>query len=141
MAFRAGKDAFIRIDGVAAAPINVSAYADNFSFPRPVDTYEVSTFGSTPKAFIPGLTEGGQVGMSGPLDVAMGTFAAAIMAAQAAGSSSYTIEYSPGGSVAGQLKVSAEAYITAFDISTGVGGRAEYSSSWQLTGAVTSTTW
>jgi hypothetical protein len=141
MAFRPGKDAFIRIDGVAGTPVNLSGYADNFSFPRSSDTYEVSTFGSTPKAFIPGLTEGGMVTMSGPLDVAMGTFLSTICAAQAAGSSTYTLEYSPAGSVAGQLKVSAESLFAGCDYSAGVGGRVEYSSSWQITGAVTTTTW
>lgn len=141
MAFKPGKDAHILVDGVAGTLVNVTAYADNFSFPQPVDTIEVSVFGSTPKAFIPGLTDGGQIGVSGPLDVAMGTFLATLKAAQAAGSSTATVTYSPAGSVAGQLKVSAETYVSSFDISTGVGGRAEYSATLQVTGAVTTTTW
>lgn len=141
MAFKPGRDAHILLDGVAGTPINVSGYADQFSFPQPVDTVETSVFGTAAKAFIPGLTDGGQASMSGPLDVGLGTMVAGVKAAQSAGSSTCTLTYSPGGSVAGQLKVSAECWVGSLDFSTGVGGRAEYSSSLQITGAVTVTTW
>ena len=141
MAFKPGLGAHVLIDSVAASPVNVSAYADSMSFPQPVDQIETTTFGDAAKDFIPGLTDGGQFQMSGPLDVALGTFVAAIKAAQAAGSATSTITFSPAGSVATQLKVSAETYISAYDISVGVGGRVEYSSTWQITGAVTNSVW
>jgi hypothetical protein len=141
MAFKAGKSAFILLDNVAGTPVDVSSYADNASFPQPIDTHDVSVFGVSAKQFIPGLTDGGQFGLSGPLDVALGTFVSLIKAAQAAGSSTTTITYAPGGSVAGQLKQSAEAYIASYDTSTSVGGRTEYSSNWQITGVVTNGTW
>jgi hypothetical protein len=141
MAFTPGKSAYIRIDGVAGSPVNVSMYADDFSWPQSVDTYEVSTFGSTAKAFIPGLTDGDTVSQSGPFDVTMGTFLAAIKSAQSAGSSTATIEYSPGGSVAAQPKVTAEAWLVSYNPSSPVGGRNEYSASWQITGAVVNSTW
>lgn len=141
MAFKAGKEGFLRIDGVAASPVNVSQYADSFDFPQPIDTYEVSAFGTTAKAFIPGLTDGATISQSGPLDVAMGTFLATIKAAQSAGSSTSTIEWSPAGSVAGQLKITAEAWLVAYNPASQVGNRVEYSASWQITGAVTNSTW
>jgi hypothetical protein len=141
MAFIRGANAFIRIDGVAASPVNVSMYADDFNWPQTVDTAEVSTFGSSAKAFIPTLTDGDTVSQSGPYDVAMGTFLATIKAAQSAGSSTTTLEYSPGGSVAGQPKISAEAWLVGYNPSSPVGGRNEYSASWQITGAVTNSTW
>jgi hypothetical protein len=141
MAFKAGKGAHVLIDGVAGSLVDVTAYADSMSFPQPVDTIETTTFGDTAKDFIPGLTDGGQFQISGPLDVALGTFVSGVKAAQAAGSSTSTVNFSPGGSVAGQIKVSCETYISAYDISVGVGGRVEYSSTWQVTGAVTNGTW
>ena len=141
MANKPGKDAHILLDSVAGTPTDLSSYADSFDFPQPVDTIDTSVFGSDPKSFIPGLTDGGQISLSGPLDVALGTFVTAIKAAQAAGSTTSTITYSPGGSVSGQFKVSAECYVSAFNVSTSVGGRAEYSASLQVTGAVTNTTW
>lgn len=141
MSFKAGKDAFIRIDGVAGSPVNVTAYADQFDFPQPVDTLDVTVFGNSVKQFIPGLTQGGVITQGGPLDVAMGTFLSTINAAQAAGSSTFTIEYSPAGSVASQLKVSAEAIFGGWSISTPVAGRVDYTASWQITGAVATATW
>jgi len=141
MAFKAGKDAFILIDSVAGTPVNVSGYADNVSFPQPVDMQEVTAFGDDDKAFVPGLANGGQVSISGPLDVALGTFVAALKAAQSAGSTSATFTYGPAGSVSGQIKQSAEVYVSAYDVSTGVGGRVEFSASLQVTGAVTNGTW
>lgn len=141
MAFKAGKDGFLLVDGVAGTPVNVTIYADSFDFPQPVDTYEVSTFGSTPKAFIPGLTDGAVISQSGPLDVAMGTFLATIKAAQAAGSSTSTITWGPAGSVSGQLKISAEAWLAAYNPAANVGGRVEYQASWQITGTVSNSTW
>ena len=142
MAFKPGHGAHILMDSVAGTPVNVTAYADNFSFPVPTDSLDVSVFGTSSKQFIPGLTGGGQPSLSGPLDVALGTFVAAIINAQAAGSTaSYTVTYSPGGSVAGQIKQSAEVFITNYTPSTAVGGRAEYSCTLQGTGATTFTTW
>lgn len=141
MAFKPGKDAHILMDGVAGSLVNITSYADNFSFPQPVDTIEVSVFGNSSKQFITGLTDGGQVGISGPADVALGTFLAGVRAAQAAGSSTSTITYSPAGSIAGQLKISAECWVGNMTLQGGVGGRVEYDGSLQITGAVTTTTW
>ena len=141
MAFKPGKDAHILLDGVAGTPVNVSGYADNFSFPQPVDTIETSVFGTVAKQFVPGLTDGGQVSMAGPLDVGLGTFIAGLKVAQSAGSSTATVTYSPAGSIAGQLKVSAECWVGSYEFNTAVGGRVDYSASLQITGVVAVSTW
>lgn len=141
MAFKPGKNAWVMLDGVAGTGVNVTSYADSMSFPQPVDTVETSVFGTASKAFVPGLTDGGSFDISGPLDVAMGTFIATLKAAQAAGSSTSTLVFAPGGSVSGQLKIQAETYVASYDVSVGVGGRAEYSATMQITGAVTNGTW
>ena len=141
MAFKKGASGFILLDGIAGTGVNVSAYADNFSFDQPVDTHDVSVFGAAAKTSIVGLTDGGAVGMSGPLDVALGTFVAGLKAAQSAGSASASLVWGPGGSVSGQIKQSAETWVTAYNVSTSVDGRVEYSCSLQVTGAVTNGTW
>ena len=64
MAFKAGKDSHILMDGVAGSPINLTAYADSVSFPQPVDTHDVSVFGGSDKDFIPGLANGGEISIS-----------------------------------------------------------------------------
>jgi hypothetical protein len=141
MAFKAGTAAHVLLDGVAGTPVNVSSYHDNFSWPQTTTTVETSAFGTAAKAFITSLTDGDTIGVSGPLDVALGTFLAGVKAAQSMGSSTSTVTYSPGGSVTGQLKLSAEVWVSQFNVSTGVAGRAEWSASLQVTGAVTNSTW
>ena len=141
MAYRAGKNAFVLLDGVAGTGVDISAYADSFSFDQPVDTHDVTTFGANAKSFVVGLTDGGAPSLSGPLDVALGTFVAGLKAAQAAGSASSTLVWGPGGSVAGQIRQTAEVWVTSYNVSTSVSGRVEYSCSLQVTGAVTNGTW
>ena len=141
MAFSPGKNAWIMLDGVNGAGTNVTAYADNFSFPNPTDTHDTTVFGLNAKTSIVGLTGGGQVSMSGPLDTAFASIIGNLNAAQAAGSASSTLVFAAAGSAAGSLKQSAEVWVNDFTTSTGVGGRAEYSASLQVTGAVTVTTW
>lgn len=141
MAFKAGTVAYVAIDGVAGSPVNVSSYADNFTWPQTTQTLNVSAFGTAAQAFIPGLTDGDTVSVSGPLDVALGTFLAGLKGAQSAGSSTATLIWGPGGSVAGQLKIQAEAWVTQYNVTTSVTGRVDYSASLQITGAVTNGTW
>lgn len=141
MAFKSGKDAYFALDNVAGAVTNLSGYTDNVDHPQSIETLDVSVFGTTSKQFITGLTDGDQIAIAGPYDVTMYTHLTAVKAAQAAGSSTATYMYGPGGSVAGQAKISCEVYVASCKFSTGVGGRAEMSASLQVTGAVTNSTW
>jgi hypothetical protein len=141
MAFTPGHRAWVALDNVAGTPVNVTAYIDNLSWPQSVAQLDTSTFGDAARDFIPGLTDGDTITYSGPADVALGTFIAGLKAAQAAGSSTSTVTFGPGGSVAGQIKISAETYVASYQVSTGVSGRAELSASLQVTGAVTNGTW
>lgn len=141
MAFKAGKDAWLMVDGIAGTGVNITNYLDQASLDQPIDTHDVSVFGTNAKSFIPGLSGGGSMSFSGPLDVALGTFLATLSAGHAAGSASSTIVYAPGGSVSGQIKQTAEGYVTSYTVTTSVGGRVEYSASLQITGAVTNATW
>jgi hypothetical protein len=141
MAFKPGFSAWFALDNVAGTLTNLSHYTDNVDHPQTVETLDVSVFGTTSKAFITGLTDGDTIAISGPYDVTMYTHLTALKAAQAAGSSTATYTYGPGGSVASQAKISCEAWVSSVGLSTGVGGRAELSASLQVTGAVTNGTW
>ena len=141
MAFRAGTTTFIALDGVNGAGTNVSRFADSFDWPQSVETQEVSAFGTAAKAFINGLTDGDSVSFSGPYDAVMFSLLTGVKAAQSAGSSTTTILWGPGGSVAGEARVTAEAWVTSVSLSSSVGGRVELSASLQVTGAVTNNTW
>ena len=132
MAFRAGTTTAVYLGNAAGALQNVSSYADNFSWPQSVASLEVSAFGTAAKAFIPGLTDGDTISISGPLDATLHT---QLTGLKAAGSVTPII-YGPGGSVASQARVAGSVFVTGISYSTAVGGRVEFSASLQVTGAV-----
>ena len=141
MAFKPGKDAWLMVDGVAGSGVNLTSYVDQMSLDQPIDTHDVSVFGTNAHSMIPGLSDGGSFGMSGPYDVALGTTLGALKDGHAAGSASSTIVYAPLGSVSGLIKQTAEGYVSSYSVNSGVGNRVEYASSFQITGAVTNATW
>ena len=141
MAFKPGHLAWLMLDGANGGGTNISTYADNFSFPQSVEMLETTTFGSSVKRFIPGLAGGDTLTASGPLDVALHSQFGSMLAAQAAGTAGFTLVYGPGGSVAAQVKQTVEVLVASYEVSTGVGGRVEYSASLQCDGAVTNAVW
>lgn len=141
MAFKAGHTTWFALDAITGTLTNLTPYVDNVDHPQTIEQLDVSVFGTTAKAFIPGLTDGDTIGVSGPYDVTMYTHLTNLKAAQAAGSSTATFTWGPGGSVASQAKISGECYVSSVGLSSGVGGRVEYSASLQCTGAITNGTW
>ena len=134
MAFKAGTTSAFYLG--TATLTNVSPYADNVSVPQSTDQLEVSTFGSASKSFIPGLSDGDSITLSGPYDVVIHSL---ITGARSAGSLLGYV-YGPGGSVAAQARSAGSVYVQQYSTSTTVGGRVEYSLSLQVTGAVTNGT-
>jgi hypothetical protein len=144
MAFSPGYKAYILLDGANGVGTNVSTYADDFSFPQSTEMLEVTTFsaaGTNSKRFIPGLNGGDTVSISGPLDSALHSQITGMKSAQDAGTAGFTVIYGPAGSVASAPKVTGEVYVASYEISSGVGGRNEYSASLQVDGAVANATW
>ena len=141
MAFKPGANSRFWLDNVAGSLTELSPYIDSAGVPQPVEVLDVSAFGTTAKANIPGLTDGGVIPLKGPLDTTLYSHFAAVKAGQAAGSSTATFNFAPAGSVSGYPKISGECNISAFEVSSSVGGRAEWSASLQITGAVTNGTY
>jgi hypothetical protein len=136
VAFRAGTTSAFYLGNIAAALQNLSPYVDNLSYPQSVAQLEVSAFGTNPKHFIPGLSDGDQITVSGPLDVTMWSHLHGLKAGQAAGSAAAAFIWGPGGSVASQARVAGSVFVAGISTSSGVGGRAEYSATLQVTVAV-----
>lgn len=140
MAFKAGTTSAFYLCNIAAAVQNLSPYVDNFGYPQTTAMLEVSAFGTGPKAFIPGLSDGDTVSISGPYDVAVHTHLTGLRAGHAAGSAASGFFWGPGGSVASQARVGGSVYVQSYQLSSTVGGRVEYSASLQITGAVSNGT-
>ena len=122
MAFVHGSNSTLSIDGTA-----VSAYTDNFSISRDVDTAEVTAFGNDDKAFIAGL-EGATMSASGHWDATAdaalhGTFDSAVVA----------WSYSPD---AGTTTYSGNAFTTNYTCTSGVGDKVSWTWSGVVSGAV-----
>jgi hypothetical protein len=136
VAFKAGTTSAFYLANNAASLQNLSPYIDNLSYPQTVETLETSVFGTAAKTFITGLTDGDVVSFSGPYDVAVHTHMTALKAGQAAGSALAGFIWGPGGSVASQARSAGSAWVTQYNVSSGVGGRVEYTASLQISGAV-----
>jgi len=141
MAFKAGTATYIAIANAGNALQNLSPYADNFAFPQSFSQLDVSAFGTNAKAFIPGLSFGDTLSMSGPYDVVIHTQLTGMQAAQTAGTAGFGILFGPGGSVAGQARSAGSILVAAYNVSTSVTGRVEYSASLQITGSVANGTY
>ncbi len=140
MAFKPGYLGHFSLDNAAGTLTNLSAYIDNVDAPQNVDMLETSVFGTAAKTFIAGMSDGDTISISGPYDVTVHTHLTALKAAQAAGTASHSFQWGPGGSVASQAKITGEVLLASYQLSSGVGGRAEYSASLQVTGATTNAT-
>jgi hypothetical protein len=140
VAFKAGTTSAFYLTNAAAAVQNLSPYIDNTTVPQTVQTLETSTFGTAAKSFINGLTDGDTISISGPYDVAVHTHLTGLKAAQSAGSALAGYIWGPGGSVASQARSAGSCWVSSYSVSSGVGGRVEYTASLQVSGAVSNGT-
>jgi hypothetical protein len=102
------------------------------SFPQSVDTAETSTFGSSAKSYVVGLTDS-TLSISGNFDATVDAHLAGVLG-QAA---SLSFEYGPEGSTAGQVKYTGECILTSYEKSGAIGDVVSYSAEFQVTGAIT----
>lgn len=138
--FKHGKNAYFALDGTAASLVDISDTLNEITMPREVETAETTAFGDADKTYITGLADA-TVSLSGMLDASVDTTIAGNIANLKSGSvSSLSFEYGPSGSVSGQPKLSGEALITSYELSSPVGDVVTYSLELQVTGAITATT-
>jgi len=130
--FRHGKSTVFKVDNSGGTLTDISNSLTDVSFPQTVETAETTSFGSSAKTYIVGLTDS-TISVSGNFDATVDAHLAAILG-QAA---TVSIEYGPEGSTAGQVKYTAEAILTSYEKSGAVGDVVSYSAELQVTGAVT----
>ncbi len=142
MAFRPGHRAYVGLDNAAGTLQNLSTYFDDVSVSYSIDQLDVTTFGTAGvKRFIPGLAGGDTFTLSGPMDTTALAHVGSCIAAQQAGTASFSFEYGPGGSVSGQPKLTAEVIIAGLEPPTSVSARSAWTVNLQLDGAVTFATY
>jgi len=138
MAFTHGKNTVFKIDNSGGTLTDISAYVDNVDFPQTVETAETTTFGSSAKTYIVGLKDS-TISISGKWDGAASAVDVTLSGILGQ-SASVTFEYGPAGSTAGNVKYTGEALLTNYSVSAPVGDVVTFSGDFQVTGAVTRTT-
>lgn len=130
--FRHGKSTVFKVDNSGGTLTDISNTLTDVSFPQSIETAETTSFGSSAKTYIVGLSDS-TVSVSGNWDATVDAHLAGI-AGQAA---SVSFEYGPEGSTSTYIKYSGEAILTSYEKSGAVGDVVTYSAEFQVTGTVT----
>lgn len=133
MAYSHGSKAALKVNDGSSLR-DLSPYLTSVSFPKSIDTAEVTTLADTAKEYIIGLSDA-TISADGIYDPTLDGWLASI-----AGTSSVTglaFEYSPQGTTAGNVKYSGNCFLTSYEIGTAVDGAASVTIEFQVTGAVT----
>lgn len=135
MAFRHGKNAVFKVDNSGGTLTDISAYCDEVSLPRSIETGETTTYGKTAKTYIVGLTDA-TISVSGKWDSTLDAHLAGILGQDA----TVTFEYGPEGSASSRIKYTGEAILTSFETSSPVADVVTFSAEFQCSDTITRTT-
>ena len=130
--FRHGKSTVFKVDNSGGTLTDISNTLTDVSFPQTIETAETTSFGSSAKTYIVGLTDS-SISASGNFDATVDAHLAGI-AGQAA---TVSFEYGPEGSTSPNVKYTGEAILTSYEKSGAVGDVVTYSAEFQVTGVVT----
>jgi hypothetical protein len=136
MAFVHGKSAVFKLDDSGGTLRDISAYLEEVSMPRSIETAETTTFGSSAKSYITGLTDA-TISLTGKFDSTADGYLAGVIGQSA----TLSFEYGPAGSTGGLIKYSGECIMTSYEVGATVGDAVTASVELQVTGAITRGTW
>jgi hypothetical protein len=138
MAFVHGKSAVFKVDDSGGTLRDLSAYLNDVSMPRDIETAETTTFGvaGSAKTYITGLTDA-TISISGLFDSTADGYLAGVVGNTA----TLSFEYGPEGSAGGKVKYLGECIMTSYEVSASVGDAVQASADFQVTGQITRTTW
>lgn len=132
--FAHGKSTDFAIDDTGGSSRNISDTLTDVSFPQTVDTAETTAFGSSNKSYIVGLKDT-TISVSGIWDATVDGYISGTEPA------SRTFIYGPAGTTSGNVKYTGEAIMTNYAVSNPVGDVVTFTADFQVTGAVTRTTY
>jgi len=133
-----GKNTVFKIDDSGGTLRDISAYCDNVDFPRDQSSAESTGFGPTggARSFEVGLN-GATLSVSGKWHATPDGYLAGLVNPTA----SSTFEYGPEGSASGKIKYTGECFLTSYQTSAPLDGEVTFSAQFQVTAAVTRTTY
>jgi hypothetical protein len=143
MAFLHGKSASFEIDvtGGTSYSTTLSAYCDDVSISRSFETGETTTFGSSAKSYIMGLSDA-TISVSGKFDANGATSVDGLLGPVLGSSTLIGFRYkvSSAATSATNPAYTGNALLTSYDISSSVADVITFSAEFQVTGAVTRAT-
>lgn len=134
--FRHGKSAVFKIDDSGGTLRDISDACNSITFPREAEVLETTSFGSSDRTYIVGF-KNGTISVEGSFDATYDGYLAGILGQDA----TVSFEYGPEGSTSTRTKYTGECLLTSYETSAGVGDVVSFSASFQISGAVTRTTW
>lgn len=138
MAFIHGKKSVIKVDNSSGSLVDLSAFCEDVSLSRDIETAEVTTFGEDAKAYITGLTDA-TVSFSGKFDSATSAAVDPVLAGILGQTATVSWVYRVNEAVvsATNPEYQGEGILTSYEISAGVGDAVTFSAELQCTGAIT----
>ena len=140
MAFTHGKGAVFKLDNAAGTLQTLTAFVDSIEFDNSVDTAETTTMGSEVKTYLSGQSDS-TVSITGKFDGTAATGPHVILSGLVGLEATSSFEIGPEGSTTGKQKILGECFLTDYKTSAPVGDVVTFSADFQVTGAVTYTTW
>lgn len=140
MAFTHGKNAVFKIDNAAGTLQTLTAYVDSIDFNNTVDTAESTTMGAEAKTYLSGQSDA-TLSIAGKYDSTAATGPDVVLNGLVGLETTSTFEIGPEGSTAGKIKYTGESFLTGYTVSAPVGDVVSFTADFQVTGAITKTTW
>lgn len=138
MAFIHGKSSLFTIDNSSGTPVDISAYCDEVSLSRDIETAEVTAFGNSAKAYITGLTDA-TISVSGKFDAAGASTVDSVLSGILGQSATVTWAYRPNSAAKSSTnpEYTGEGIVTSYEVSGSVGDAVTFSAEIQATGTIT----
>jgi predicted secreted protein len=133
--FRHGKNAIFKITDSGATLRDISNVVKEVTLPRSIETGETTSFGSGAKTYVTGLSDA-TISVSGTFDATVDGYLAGLI-----GSDATAFEYGPEGSTSTRIKFTGSAILTKYEIGAPVGDVVTFSAEFQVSGAITRTTY
>lgn len=134
--FRHGRNTVFKVQDAANTLTDISPVLKDVSLPISADTPETTAFGSTNKTYVIGIKDG-RFSCSGMYDATVDALLSGIFGFETA----RTFEYGPEGSTTGRVKYTGSVFLTSYSVSGSVADMVAASCEFQVTGALTRTTW
>lgn len=141
MAFVHGKSSLFKVDNSGGSLVDLSAFCEDVSLSRDIETAEVTTFGDSAKEYITGLTDA-TISISGKFDANGASSVDSVLSGILGQAATVTYNYRPNSAAisATNPEYQGEAILTSYEVAGSVGDAVTFSAELQCSGAITRAT-